>query len=51
MLKLLPFVMQKKQAARKEKSDEEAWALSRFYPMVEVFIESTDRTIFFLILS
>lgn len=27
---------QKKQANRKEKEEEEAWALSRFYPMIEV---------------
>lgn len=30
---------QKKRAVRKDRSDEETWQLSRFYPIIEVQIE------------
>ncbi|WOK92926.1 SNARE-interacting protein KEULE-like [Canna indica] len=33
----------KKQAARKEKSEEETWALSRFYPLIEELIEKLSK--------
>ncbi|KAJ8460228.1 hypothetical protein OPV22_033154 [Ensete ventricosum] len=37
-------VQKKKQAARKEKNDEEeAWALSRFYPVIEELIEKLSK--------
>ncbi|XP_020244229.1 SNARE-interacting protein KEULE-like isoform X2 [Asparagus officinalis] len=33
----------KKHAARKERSEEEEWALSRFYPMIEELIEKLSK--------
>lgn len=30
------FMYQKNNAARKDRAEEETWALSRFYPMIEV---------------